>query len=188
MTVTKFFFVAGHPALDFVNTEAVADGEPVDLLADEEDLLRWLSESGLATPEESRKPWLRQAKELRASLRRLFLRLAEGKKLRSSDLSGIDDALGSIEGTPHLDLRAGQPRLQFRPSHPVTPPFLIARAAAEFLASADLSLIRRCEGSDCVLIFYDTTKSHTRRWCSMAGCGNRAKAAAHYSRVRKQQG
>ncbi len=186
MTVTTFFFVAGHPALDFVNTEAVADGEPVDLLADEEDLLRWLSESGLATPAESRKPWLRQAKELRASLRRLFLRLAEGKKLRSSDLSGIDDALGSIEGTPHLDLRAGQPRLQFRPSQPVTPPFLIARAAAEFLAGADLSLIRRCEGSDCVLIFYDTTKSHTRRWCSMAGCGNRAKAAAHYARVRGQ--
>ncbi|HJQ35834.1 MAG TPA: ABATE domain-containing protein [Thermoanaerobaculia bacterium] len=188
MTVTTFFFVAGHPALDFVNTEAVAGGQPVDLLASEDDLLRWLSESGLATSDEPRKPWLRQAKELRASLRRLFLRLAEGKKLRGSDLAGIDDALATVEGTPHLDLQAGQPRLQFRPSRAATPPFLIARAAAEFLATADLSLIRRCEGSDCVLFFYDTTKSHTRRWCSMAGCGNRAKAAAHYSRVRKQQG
>lgn len=188
MTVTTFFFVAGHPALDFVNTEAVSGGEPVDLLADEDDLLRWLSESGLATRDMPSKPWLRQAKQLRASLRRLFLRLAAGEKLRSSDLAAIDDALATIEGTPHLELRAGQPRLDFRPSRPVTPPFLIARAAAEFLASADLSLIRRCEGNDCVLLFYDTTKSHTRRWCSMAGCGNRAKAAAHYSRVRNQQG
>jgi predicted RNA-binding Zn ribbon-like protein len=36
-----------------------------------------------------------------------------------------------------------------------------------------------------VLFFYDTTKNHARRWCSMAFCGNRHKVAAHY---RRQQG
>jgi predicted RNA-binding Zn ribbon-like protein len=36
------------------------------------------------------------------------------------------------------------------------------------------------------LYFYDTTKNHTRRWCSMTGCGNRAKAAAFYERKKSR--
>jgi len=42
--------------------------------------------------------------------------------------------------------------------------------------------IRRCASPDCVLHFYDTSRNGTRRWCSMAGCGNRAKAARHAAR------
>ncbi|WP_232524336.1 CGNR zinc finger domain-containing protein [Nocardiopsis gilva] len=40
--------------------------------------------------------------------------------------------------------------------------------------------IRRCEGDHCVLYFFDTSRNGTRRWCSMAVCGNRAKAQRHY--------
>jgi predicted RNA-binding Zn ribbon-like protein len=64
------------------------------------------------------------------------------------------------------------------------PRFLLAHAAASFLASADPARIRQCGGTNCILFFYDTTKSATRRWCSMAGCGNRMKAAAHYHRTK----
>jgi predicted RNA-binding Zn ribbon-like protein len=46
----------------------------------------------------------------------------------------------------------------------------------------DFRLIRECEGSVCSLLFLDRTKAHGRRWCSMALCGNRAKAAAHRAR------
>ncbi|HEX8403835.1 MAG TPA: CGNR zinc finger domain-containing protein, partial [Duganella sp.] len=35
----------------------------------------------------------------------------------------------------------------------------------------------QCEHPECILWFYDRTKSHKRRWCSMALCGNRYKAA-----------
>jgi predicted RNA-binding Zn ribbon-like protein len=35
---------------------------------------------------------------------------------------------------------------------------------------------------DCILFFYDTLRSGRRQWCSMAGCGNRAKARRHYAR------
>ena len=52
---------------------------------------------------------------------------------------------------------------------------------------SDLSLVRTCEGTGCILFFYDTTKSHTRRWCSMAGCGNRMKATLFYQRGRGNQ-
>ena len=60
---------------------------------------------------------------------------------------------------------------------------LIAVAAADLLCHGDLSLVKKCDNPRCILYFYDTTKNHARRWCSMAGCGNRMKAAAHYRRL-----
>ena len=53
----------------------------------------------------------------------------------------------------------------------------VAEAAAQLLADGDFALVRQCEHPDCILWFYDRTKSHRRRWCSMAQCGNRYKAA-----------
>ena len=58
----------------------------------------------------------------------------------------------------------------------------IAGAAADLICNQDFRLIRSCEGSACMLLFLDRTKAHARRWCSMAVCGNRAKAAAHRAR------
>ncbi len=55
-------------------------------------------------------------------------------------------------------------------------------AAAELLAGSDRHLVRQCEGMDCTMWFYDRTKAHRRRWCSMALCGNRAKARNHRQR------
>jgi CGNR zinc finger len=71
--------------------------------------------------------------------------------------------------------------IEFQPREQ-DPRFLLARAAAGFLASADPARIRRCGGTNCILFFYDATRSGTRRWCSMAACGNRMKAALHYQR------
>ena len=53
----------------------------------------------------------------------------------------------------------------------------VAEAAAHLLVEGDFALVRQCEHPDCILWFYDRTKSHKRRWCSMAQCGNRQKAA-----------
>ena len=63
----------------------------------------------------------------------------------------------------------------------------IAEAAADLLCYGNLAYLKKCEGADCVLHFYDTTKNHSRRWCSMAACGNRAKTAAFYQRQNKKQ-
>ena len=63
---------------------------------------------------------------------------------------------------------------------------------AAWLAAADcLELLRQgphrikqCAGHTCILYFFDTSQNGRRRWCSMAACGNRAKAARHYERAR----
>jgi predicted RNA-binding Zn ribbon-like protein len=54
-------------------------------------------------------------------------------------------------------------------------------------AGLDRPRIRRCEGDRCALVYYDTSKNRSRRWCTMTVCGNRAKAAAHYQRTRKRR-
>jgi predicted RNA-binding Zn ribbon-like protein len=63
----------------------------------------------------------------------------------------------------------------------------VALSGAELLASGNFDLVRACESAECVLQFYDRTKSHRRRWCSMATCGNRHKVAAFRARDARQK-
>jgi hypothetical protein len=56
--------------------------------------------------------------------------------------------------------------------------------AAHNLLELDRTRVRACAGHDCVLHFYDASRAGRRQWCSMAGCGNRAKARRHYERSR----
>ena len=43
-----FLFIAGHPALDFLNTEKANDaGERMELLAVTEDVAAWLQAAGM---------------------------------------------------------------------------------------------------------------------------------------------
>ncbi|MEN0036847.1 MAG: CGNR zinc finger domain-containing protein [Cellvibrio sp.] len=53
----------------------------------------------------------------------------------------------------------------------------VAEAVAQLLVEGNFELVKQCEHPDCILWFYDRTKAHKRRWCSMALCGNRYKAA-----------
>ena len=179
--MSSFLFIAGTPAVDFVNTEIVSQGERVDLLQSDEDVWRWVKEAGLAPPSQPvRRQTLPDARALRRHLRALFLR----GKPRKPEIDAINAALARGRGSFRLERKGGVYRTRFAADSD-DPLFLIAAAAAELVATADLSLIRSCGGTDCILLFYDETKSHTRRWCSMAGCGNRMKAALHYRRTRE---
>jgi hypothetical protein len=53
----------------------------------------------------------------------------------------------------------------------------IAQMMAELICTEDFSNVRACERPGCRLLFLDRTKGHTRRWCSMAVCGNRPEDA-----------
>lgn len=183
MTVRdEFLFIGGHTALDFLNTEVARDGEPVDLLGDAGALERWIHDAGLGRVR-SGAATLREVKRLRAALREITGALADGEPPRRATVRLIDQELRRGTGSLALDARDGKFAVAFEPRDPDAR-YLLARSAADFLASADPSRIRRCGGTNCVLFFYDATKSATRRWCSMAGCGNRMKAALHYQRSR----
>jgi predicted RNA-binding Zn ribbon-like protein len=68
-------------------------------------------------------------------------------------------------------------------------PFLprLIVAATQLIMSPEIRRVRDCGSETCDWLFLDTTKNRSRRWCSMSGCGNRAKAKRHYQRRRKDQ-
>ena len=195
------FFVGEHLALDFLNTTATPRRARVELLADGKDLVDWLEQArsieaaAAARIRESGSGALdevaRQAREFREWLRG-FVTARLGKSLRATaaavaplnELLARDNSFQRVE-VAGRDAEDGR-RLLLRRVHPWENPgellHPIAGAAADLICNQDFRLIRSCEGSACTLVFLDRTKAHARRWCSMAVCGNRAKAAAHRAR------
>jgi predicted RNA-binding Zn ribbon-like protein len=62
----------------------------------------------------------------------------------------------------------------------------LALAFVAMLQTADLSRLRECRR--CTHLFMDHGRGRGRRWCSMARCGNRAKAQAFRVRQRALNG
>src|SRR5258706_243420 len=56
----------------------------------------------------------------------------------------------------------------------------IARSAANLLTRDELLYhVSHCGGDNCGWLFVDSSKNHSRRWCDMRDCGNRAKVRRH---------
>jgi predicted RNA-binding Zn ribbon-like protein len=178
-----------HPALNLLNTVSRINGQLIDSFQGEDDVLQWLKRAGwpvehnLANFQPS---LLHSARTLRETIRTLVEERKAGRRGNSEALNAcLAQAQSYLELIPREN---GSFQLQRKwkqqtPAQILAP---LAEAAAELLAMEDFSLIRRCENEECVLWFYDRTKSHHRRWCSMAACGNRHKVAAF--RKRRQNG
>ena len=191
-----FLWLGNLPCLDLVNTEAVSEGEPVDMLAGFADLLAWLQEAGVVTESAARAAQdrgkaetgavFREALALRSSLRRMVERLTEGKGPTDEQLEVINRVLAERPTHQKLVRKGKDYSLAPVPERESAMQLLapLAESAAWLLAEGDLALLRRCENPKCVLYFYDVTRNGRRRWCSMAACGSRAKAAAYYQRQR----
>ena len=182
----EFMLVADHPALDILNTVPRIDGVLVDFLQSDQDVLRWLDqagwpvESGLAKLRPS--SLLQAARTLRETIRALVAKRKAGKKVEPADLNAF-----LAEARSYLELEAKKDgslqlnrKWKQRSAEEVLAP--LAESATDLLINGDFSLVRRCESEECVLWFYDRTKSHHRRWCSMATCGNRHKVAEYRKR------
>lgn len=193
-----FFFVANLRCLDFANTEPVLAGGRVDLVEGFSALLRWLREAGVldrAAERRARQRWegtaeaaatLTEARALRAAIRQAAERLASGRNPGAPLLGPVNRVLASRPAYARL-VRDGEGyRTRLEPVSASALQLLVpvAESAAWLLEHGDPALVRRCEGPGCVLLFYDTTKNHSRRWCSMDACGSRAKAGAYYRRHR----
>jgi predicted RNA-binding Zn ribbon-like protein len=179
-----------HPALDILNTVERVEGELVDSLQSDRDVLRWLTRVGW--PVEDNLAHLRAsslletARALRETIRTFIEQRKAGKRVDPGSLNAF-----LAEARSHLELvsnRDGSLHLKRRWERRTSGQVLVplAESAAELLASGDFSLIRRCENDECVLWFYDRTRSHHRRWCNMATCGNRHKVAAFRERRQRR--
>ena len=196
-----FPFIGNHRCLDFVNTEVNVKGQHRDLLADFGVWLAWLGQARViddATVRTLADRWaekpaakraLADVRDFRGALRETLERMAQGKSVPRDVVEAINQRLrvrtGYIEVTKIRGGFAKRVHAEFAaPSDLLVP---MAEAASDLLCDADFSLIRRCENHRCILFFYDQTKNHSRRWCSMQWCGNRMKVAAFYERRRQQR-
>lgn len=195
-----FRFVGGYGWLDFVNTEIVERERVVDLLGNATELVHWLRESGMIGPEEERfalDHWvdtaegehlLRHAGELRKTLRGAAESFGEGGTVPPTLVEEVNELLARRLGHHELEPTSEGFEVRFRalPEGPEALLAPVAESAARFLAEAEPTLVKGCGNPGCILFFYDASKNHTRRWCSMSACGNRMKARAHYERVRNK--
>lgn len=198
-TPTPFRVLGNLACLDLVNTEAISEGAPVNLLGGFGDLLAWLEAASLLTDQERRRAaerWegtseghavFREAIALRGALRTSVERLTTDKSPPANAVAIINRALASRPAYRQL-VRRGSGLVSRTQSGEETALHLlvpVAESAAWLLEHGDRTLLRRCGNPGCILYFYDTTKNARRRWCSMARCGSRAKAAAYYRRNRQ---
>jgi predicted RNA-binding Zn ribbon-like protein len=101
------------------------------------------------------------------------------------------DRLNAVLGHGRLRLSIGpplNPAQTLEVDDPAWRPAVMAAANLLELLAETPDRVRRCQNPACVLWFFDTTRNRTRRWCSMAACGNRAKARRHYDRATRKPG
>jgi predicted RNA-binding Zn ribbon-like protein len=179
--------VGDHLAMDLLNTEARQAGSTIDYWDTPEDVVRWLRLHGIAAASEvgDDNSLLEKAISLRALARLL---IEQRKSGRHGDISGLNIYLNAYASAPHLECdEAGELVLTRIARGEALASLLgpVAEAVAQLLVEGDFSLVKQCEHPDCILWFYDRTKAHKRRWCSMAICGNRYKAAQFRKRSGK---
>ncbi|MGB3433975.1 CGNR zinc finger domain-containing protein [Achromobacter sp.] len=178
----EFRLLGDDAALDLINTVEQSDDGPLDRLQSDDDVRAWLDAAGFAPARRmAPKGLLESARTLRETVRALVAQRKAGLPLKPNALNQALAAGGS-----HLELAmaAGAPSLARRYDTATPDQWLLpaAEAAAELLVHGDFELVRKCESPLCSLWFYDRTRSHRRRWCSMALCGNRHKVAAFRQR------
>ena len=122
---------------------------------------------------------LSRSVRLRDALRGAFAAMARKERVAPECAQPINEILRITEGHDELVHTDGNWRLEFIAREGGLDWLLaaIARSAAEIFVEGAEARIRVCANPGCGLFFCDTSRTHRRRWCSMAICGNRHKVA-----------
>ena len=196
-----FDLCAGHAVLDFVNSldHRFRKEGPKDWLAGYGDLLRLVEETGIVAPAQARRlaqavrpdqgaRALLSARELREAIAGIGYAMVDGRAPNPGDVRVLERHFHNA--SQHRELSWHRPRkdegagLEWAwggfETDAQFPVWVLAGAAVELLASG--RMIKACGADNCRWLFLDTSKNHTRRWCSMSVCGNRAKARRFQAR------
>jgi predicted RNA-binding Zn ribbon-like protein len=186
-TASSIQLLGGRLAVDFVNTTS-AHGE---LSWDE--LILFLEAARVVSAERSAQllalpqtdpqaaeGLLLKARQLCASLRKVFTAMHRKQKIIGAWTETANEILRITEGHDELVCENGTWRIEFIAREGGLDWLLaaVARSAAELVVEGAVARLRLCANPRCGLFFYDKSRTHRRRWCSMAVCGNRSKVAA----------
>ena len=197
-------FIADSTGLDFLNSLATPTDTAIDWIEDGEGLIAWLSQAGLvpadalsgiksqALPGEL-DGVAEQARALREWFRG-FVQAHMGRSTRKAlreleplnRLLARDETFKQLVPHRHGGSHAMELHTTRRWRSPESLLLPIGEAMARFVCEENFNDVKACQSRSCTLLFADHTRRRTRRWCSMALCGNRAKQAAHRARLKNR--
>jgi predicted RNA-binding Zn ribbon-like protein len=195
---------SGHPALEFTNTiNDHASEHPGETLFKYEDLLAWAKRVGLMRGERveilTRKA-AEQADEaaavfakslnLREAIYRIFVAQTKRKSPTDADLAMLNSMLVPLTSGAQVVYATGRYEWQWNLDKNALemPLWIIALSAVDLMTSENLKWVGQCADEDgCGWLFVDTSKNHSRRWCDINDCGNRAKQRRYQKRAQRQK-
>jgi predicted RNA-binding Zn ribbon-like protein len=162
--------------IDFVNTNEPQLAQ--DLLRDPEATRAWLLTEGFEVGELGHDDWA------------ALLAFREGVRAAAAanNGSGVDpDAVTALRGAIDrlgFTVRAGaDARLEVASASPAgraLAPLVGTLMAAQ--ADGSWARVKACARDSCRWLFHDTTRNHSRTWCTSTTCGSREKAKRAYRR------
>jgi len=191
----------GALCLDFANTVHCYGCEDLgEYLNTYNDLIAWSRHLGTISDKEAEtlsgravghpaeaKSAHHRAIELREAIYRIFTIALEGHSPAKDDLAVFNNYLtetmmgSKIVRTQdgfHWDMTGDKAKLDW-----ILNP--VIRSAADLLVSEEFRRVKKCADPICGWLFLDISRNRSRRWCDMAGCGNRAKAGRFYKKKKK---
>lgn len=177
-----FDFDPGALCLEFAYSGGENEFAIVERPLEAADLARWFQVSSLGLGQVTvDADELTVGRTLRQAIWTSANRIALGSSPASRDIEIINAAAAESALAPQL-ASPGTARRWASPASAAAGLSTIARDAVELFSGPYSDRIRICESSDCYLVFVDTSRPGTRRWCSMGRCGNRAKLRAMRAR------
>ncbi|PSL01632.1 putative RNA-binding Zn ribbon-like protein [Haloactinopolyspora alba] len=155
--------------LDLLNSRPLVNGEEQDALGDPAAAGRWAREHG-GDGSHAELVLLREARDVLQNVVR-----------RDSSPVALSPLLEGVRQTPELTPDGLRWTLEAPPHARLAVDVVLAWAATEEQLPGRL---RPCANDECRLFLLDRSRANRARWCSMAACGNRAKARRHYERTR----
>lgn len=172
----SFRFDAGADCLDFAHTGGEGDYARFERLHEPADLAAWLAEPplGVVVSEPVTAAELAAAKALRQAIWEAAHARAAARPLPAEAVATLNRAAAAPPLAPQLaadGTRAGWLR-PVRATHVLS---TFAREMIGLLSGPLAERIRECASDTCALVFLDSSRPGTRRWCAMERCGNRHK-------------
>jgi len=165
----------------YVNTVDLEDGP--DEFSDPTALAGWLLARGLMDPGHGAEPAdLRHAIAVREAIRGV-IGANTGAAVYPVDTATLNEAAGASR----LRIRFGsdgKARLEPEIGGVVGAMGRIVGSVFTAMAEPDWTRLKLCDSQTCRWVFYDQSRNHSSRWCSMAECGNRSKAKRFRQRAK----
>ncbi|WP_044339333.1 CGNR zinc finger domain-containing protein [Rossellomorea aquimaris] len=201
MSETNPYMMVGERlCMDFINTVSWRESAEKrrDWFTSYPELVDWSVHAEVLTAQQSQnllieagenpsqaEETLKQAIELREVMYRIFKSISQKNSPNEEDLKRFNEYVSTFYRSLQVIPDEDQFTLKF--NHPeknldaMLPPIL--QSAVDLLVSKnELERVKQCEGDPCGWLFFDTSRNRSRRWCSMADCGNRAKVRRFYQK------